>query len=784
MYRYLTLLYLLCLPVLSFANEDNDGTGTIKGTIITSDNKPASDVTVQLGDKLKGTLTNENGEFTIRKVKPGNYIIQVSLLGYAPLLQNITVEANKTTTLQFQLQASDKELKEVIVTGSKNKFAQRESNYIARLPLNNLENPQVYNVISKELMQEQIAIDYKNALRNIPGAAVGFGGVNNGITYLILRGFWVTSQMRNGMAAMQSGGIDPVNVERIEVLKGPSGTLFGSSLISFGGFSNLVTRKPFETTKGEISYSTGSWNMNRLTADVNTALNKDKSLLLRVNAALHSENTFQTFGSLRSFAIAPSLSYKVNDRLTLSLDAELYKTKRSTLPAYGFENVTFKKITDLPLDYKQSLSSGDPLLEQGNMNIFAQAEYKISDKWTSSTQYAIGSATFDNTNYLWPMKWYNDSSVVRSFSAGRGSTSNSIQFQQNFTGDFKIGNLRNRLVAGVEVYYLANKNNVYGTLLYDSINVRKPIKPMSLARINDIVAGIGSPNQTLARQYRYSAYASDVLNITDQLLLMLSLRVDRFENKGTSTNGAKAPAAGVYSQTSVSPKLGLVYQVMKDRVSVFMNYMNGFQNVAPVTQPDQSILTPKPQYGNQIEVGTKLDIIQHKLSGTISYYNIKLNNAVRNDPDRLGFSIQDGTQVSKGVEVDIITNPLPGLNIVAGYGYNNFEYTKANKNQEGTSNGLPVHMGNFWVSYKFSGNVLKGFGLGFGGNHMSAVYPKNEAGALTIPEYTKFDATVFYDYQKFRLGLKLNNVTDKRYWGINNDPQNPRQIIGSVSYKF
>ncbi|WP_343303680.1 carboxypeptidase-like regulatory domain-containing protein [Chitinophaga niabensis] len=73
MFRYLTLLYLLCLPVLSFANEDNDGTGTIKGTIITSDNKPASDVTVQLGDKLKGTLTNENGEFTIRKVKPGNY---------------------------------------------------------------------------------------------------------------------------------------------------------------------------------------------------------------------------------------------------------------------------------------------------------------------------------------------------------------------------------------------------------------------------------------------------------------------------------------------------------------------------------------------------------------------------------------------------------------------------------------------------------------------------------------------------------------------------------------
>jgi len=780
------LLTGLLLPLLSSAanTEDPEGFGIVKGTVVTTDNQPAAQVSVQLGDNGRRAVTDERGEFVIRRVKPGNYIIQIMLLGHEPILQQITVEANKTVKLDFQLKASDKELKEVIITGNQNRFANKESGYVARMPIKNLENPQVYNVISKELMQEQMTVDYKAALRNIPGGAVSVGGVNNGITYLILRGFWVTSQIRNGMAALQSGGIDPVNVERVEVLKGPSGTLFGSSLISFGGFSNLVTKKPFDAVKGEITYTTGQWGLNRLTADINTPLNSDHSLLMRVNAAAHTENSFQSYGGSRNIALAPSFSYKVNDRLTLNLDAELYRVQRSTMPAYSFAGTTFKNIKDMPLDYFQSINSSDPLLNQGNVNVYAQAEYKISSNWTSSTQFSSGAATFTNSNYLWPTKWFNDSMIVRSFSAERGSVNRSVQFQQNFTGDFRIFNLRNRLVAGVEVHTTNNKGLDYGTLLYDTINIKHTIKPMSLERINSIVAGVGSPNQTVTKQNRYSAYVSDMLNFTDQLMVMLSLRADRFENKGTSTNGKPVPTGSTYEQTSLSPKLGVVYQPVKDKVAVFANYMNGFQNMAPIKQPDQATLILKPQYGNQIEVGTKMDIIRHKLTGTLSYYYIKLNNAVRNDPDRQGFSVQDGTQVSKGLEADIVANPFPGLNIVAGYGYNNFEYTKANKNVEGTSNGLPQHVGNGWISYRFSGNALNGLGLGFGGNYMSELYPNNEAGGLTKPAYTRLDATVFYEQQQFRIGLKVNNLANERYWGINNDPQPPRHINGSLSYKF
>lgn len=112
--------------------------------------------------------------------------------------------------------------------------------------------------------------------------------------------------LRNGVGSFTYATVDPANLERIEVIKGPSATLFGSTLSSFGGLFNRVTKKPFDTFKGEISYSAASWDLNRLTADINTPLNADKTALLRINTSLHSERSFQDAGFNKNFLFAPS----------------------------------------------------------------------------------------------------------------------------------------------------------------------------------------------------------------------------------------------------------------------------------------------------------------------------------------------------------------------------------------------------------------------------------------------------------------------------------------------
>jgi len=142
------------------------------------------------------------------------------------------------------------------------------------------------------------------------------------------------------------------------VIKGPSATLFGGVMVSYGGLVNRVTKKPFDVTKGDISYNVGSFGLSRLTADINTPLNEDKSLMLRVNAAYHTERSFQDYGRSNTEVIAPALTYKINDKLTLDLDFEAFHTKRNTTYIGSVAtngNVKVTSFDDLNLDFNNHL---------------------------------------------------------------------------------------------------------------------------------------------------------------------------------------------------------------------------------------------------------------------------------------------------------------------------------------------------------------------------------------------------------------------------------------------
>lgn len=259
------------------------------------------------------------------------------------------------------------------------------------------------------------------------------------------------------------------------------------------------------------------------------------------------------------------------------------------------------------------------------------------------------------------------------------------------------------------------------------------------------------------------SYVSDVLELTDKLSVMASLRYDKFKSIGTYSYNTDA-VTGAFEQEAFSPKFGAVYQVVKDQVSLFANYMNGFQFVSGIDYAGNAF---KPQYANQSEAGVKVELFNGKLTSTVSYYDIMVENVTRNDPDHAGFSIQDGSQVSKGIEAELIANPLPGLNILLGYGYNDSKLIKANATVEGkrpTSSGA-FSTANAWLSYKFTQKALKGLGLGIGGNYAGEQYIINSTAArFVIPEFTTLDATVFYDAKSFRISAKADNLTSTKYW--------------------
>ncbi|SEN56418.1 TonB-dependent siderophore receptor [Chitinophaga rupis] len=775
---------LLLLPLFGFAMNDENETdfGSIKGKITTNDNKAAAAVSIVVKGTAKNTLSNEDGTFTIHHLAPGSYELEVSLVGYETLTESVTVERNKTATINLQLQVSSTQLQEIIITHTKNKYAKKESEQIARLPIKNLENPQVYQVVGKALMDEQVATERTDIYRNIPGAVPNFiAGGSQGMT---MRGFSNTVGMRNGLVTSAVVPLNPIILERVEAIKGPAGTLFGSNRnITFGGVFNYVTKKPYEDFGGMISYTGGSYELSRVAADVNAPLNKDKTLLFRLNAAAQSEGSFQDQGYAKNYTVAPSFSYQVNERLKLTVEAELTRANYTTtsLAIGSLKNVTARNFKDLQLNYKASYINNGVDVSNGINNVQALVEYKISDKWKSQTNY-LYSEGFYKHFYWTTLTMLTDSTMGRSVRNQTPETFGNTELQQNFIGDFNIGSLRNRMVIGLDYNY--NYNDLYRvTLNLDAVNIRQPVKDVSVEELNALSVQKGFASTT-TKAYSYSAYASDVLNITPNLMAMLSLRVDRFTTKGTYTP-ATGKYAGEYSQTSLSPKFGLVYQVVPEKVSVFGNYMNGFVNLAPVPQPDNTILELKPQYGNQWEGGVKFDVISGKLSGSVSYYDIAVTNSTRIEViDGQNFTVQDGTQHSKGYEVEVIGNPAAGVNIIAGYAHNENKYTKASAALEGKYvTFAPKDVANLWVSYAIPQGKVKGLGFGVGGNYVSDSWFE-ATNTFVLPGYTLLNATIFYDQPKFRLSVKGNNLLNKQYWNTNGTPQKQLNFLASVAFKF
>lgn len=831
------LLLLISFIIFSVSPIYAQKKGTVSGHVTTSDHLVAQDITVRLKGTGMQQFTDASGFYEFKNVKPGTYTLSISGVGKKGEERTVRLTGAGEVVSDFVLLQTSDQLKEVNVSGHKqDRIIVKKSDYVSKMPLNNLENPQSYTTVTKEILNQQLVFNLDDALKNVAGLSKKYetSGLANSGAFFSLRGFSLQSNFRDGMVAHMNAGTDNANLESVEVIKGPSATLFGSSLTSYGGLINRVTKKPYKGVGGEISTTAGSFGFNRISADFNTPLDSAKKALFRLNTSYQDENSFRDNGFRKSFFVAPSFSYEISDRLSVAMNAEISSVKMGGgfynpfsfiqasilkplfgIPAsnpidlsinkvYGISNVN-----QLTLNNKLSYTANDLSMTTNSSNFLGEVNYKISDQWRSQT--IASSSVSRSSGYQTYMFILPDAIVKRNPNATGynyalrlvnkpEANQNDLQLQQNFIGDFKIGTMRNRLTAGLEYYqtkYSQVPNSYYGTVLGITYESLFDLVPLTGAMPNynsfnkvkvDSVQSKGklSSLNFYGNSSTYAAYVADVLNVTDRLLIMLSLRGDRFENKSIFDPVTNTSSAG-FKQTAFSPKFGAIYQVVKDQVSLFANMQNGFTNNPGNDFSGKSF---KPEQARQFEGGVKANAFDGRLSATASYYNIQVKDIIRSDAAHFGYSIQDGTQQSKGAELEIAASPVQGLSLIGGYAYNDSKYTKADADVQGLR---PVEAGaknqaNFWINYRFSIRSLDGLGAGIGASYQGKSLAVNSvsAGQLTLPSYTVLNAALSYDKPKYRIGLKMNNLTNKQYWiGWNAiSAQQPRCVLGSLTYKF
>ncbi|MFD2144596.1 TonB-dependent siderophore receptor [Mucilaginibacter antarcticus] len=468
---------------------------------------------------------------------------------------------------------------------------------------------------------------------------------------------------------------------------------------------------------------------------------------------------------------------------------------------------------DLGINYKNAYVNDDIRQYSRSMNYFAQANYQISDNFTSQTIFSSSNSYSDGSN---PFFYLGDDATAATFAPGTPASANghgyviradqatkdsklsAIEVQHNLNGDFKTGTIRHRFVFGLD-YQRQNSNQLFYSNFYG-------VAPLQSSTFNygsfnqAVINATNAANPLTAsntytyyfKTNTYSTYLSDVVNLTDRLIASVGLRLDHYRHAG-SENYDRVQTAPAFNQTTIAPKFGLIFQPIKDQLSLFGNYQNGFVNPGMYINAAGVTQVAKTQNANQIEGGVKLALFDGKLNGTISYYNIKLTNSLYSvtGPTPSVFSqAQDGTQVSKGFETEIIATPYMGFNVIAGFAYNNAKFTKADANVNGlrpVEAGSP-YLANFYLSYRLPETAVKGLGAGLGGNFASKNKVVNNvaSGTFVLPEYYLFNGNVFFDRTKYRVGVAVNNLTNKQYYtGYTTvNPQRLRQFILSASYKF
>ncbi|MGF6846441.1 iron complex outermembrane receptor protein [Chitinophaga sp. W3I9] len=762
---YLCFLCTVCFSVNAMA--DTEPLSAIRGLVVTSDGTPAAYVAVQIKEKNRGTLTNEKGEFVFKKLAPGKYTLQVMLIGYKTMSQEVIVEQDQIVQMKLQLEASDKQLKEVIVSGARNRYKNDSLSGSLRLRTPILEVPQNIQVISANVIADQQAFDLVDGItRNVSGAT-RVGHWDNQYANIRMRGSKIPA-FRNGMNIEASWGPtaeDAAMIDRVEFVKGPAGFMLAGG--EPGGFYNVVTKKPTGITKGAASISMGSFSTYRAALDFDGKLSKDGKLLYRLNVAGQQKDYYTKYNFNNRYLFAPVLKYLVDDRTSVTLE---YTYQGSTYLANGNYVFSGKKLLDE--DISNDFFYGDPSLTPGKLkdhSVYLYFDHKMNDKWEAHAQVAYFNFGME-ANSIWASKVDSAGNMGRTFSVADEAGENRFA-QASISGEEYTGTVRHRILAGVDMgnkkfwgdfRTLANidmvgdkKFNVYNPVYSIPIGTLPAID-----RSQSVKTRAGGSNYVSSVNYT-SAYIQDELGFfNNRLRLSLAGRFTYAETVG------KTKALAIKDNV-FTPRVGLSYSI--DKSTTIYGLFD--QSFVPVPGADSNQNAFKPIKGVDVEAGVKKEWSEGRWVASATVYRIARQNSLvsLNMKDSRGADVQEqlGETLTKGVEIDIAGEILPGLNATLNYAYTDSKISKESptattKTVGNITPNTATHITNAWLNYRIGKGVLNGLGVTGGIQWMADRYVGSATKVFSIPNYFRTDAGLSYVKGKYSVSLLVNSLLDNQ----------------------
>lgn len=721
----------------------------LKGTIVDSENEPIANAVITILETNTRQATTIDGAFEIA-VPNGTIHIKVTHLGHRTTERTIT-ESEKAKTVVIQMTHTSENLAEVTVNGSTNRYAETKSSLSLRVQSPIIDQPQNIQVIERQTLLDQGNLNMMDGvIRNVSGTQMlehwgSFARIH-------MRGFKIPA-FRNGMNVDMPWGPlseDMAMVDRIEFVKGPAG--FMATAGEPGGFYNIVTKKPVANPTQSIDFNMGSFNLLRTAVDVGGAVNNHENLTYRFNAMASTSQSYRDYDYTNRYTINPTIGYKIDDKTTLTAEYIFQHAEMAVLgSAYIFSPGEFG---DLPRDW----SVGEPNIDPTKINehnAFVSLDHQLNSNWNVHAQ--VGYMNYvQYGSSIWPSTLDSAGTLQRTLSIF--DALNEAYLGQAFVqGKAQTGGVTHKILAGLD---FQQKN--YFADWSQSGNLGGPIdvyNPTRFVSTSDIPVF----DRTLSiRQRAYGFYAASQTNQTaaifaqdelgflqDRVLLTLGGRLTSYAG---STYGASV------ENTAFTPRVGLNVQVT-DYAHVYGLFDQSF---LPQTGSDVNGDAFVPVEATDLEGGVKTKFFDGKWNASAGYFHMTKNNVLTSDPDNPMFSIQLGQVVSKGIEVDIQGEILPGLSVILNYANTDVRITEdTDESMIGTKlAGYAEHQTNGWLNYRFNNKTLKGFNISMGYQYQAnrSTWGWTSTNESLLPNYFRLDGALGWSNDKFSVNLNINNL--------------------------
>ena len=739
--------------------------GTIAGVVTDDAGSGLPGVTVTLtGPVLRTIFTDAEGGYRFTGLPPGTYEVLADLDAFATeAVGDVEVVPGSDVTVDIVLPLAVSE--EVTVRGTPpGRYHVDSTSSATRTDIPFIKLPRAVASVPEQIIIDQAATDVSEVYHNVSGVYQedGFGGTRDDYN---IRGFRRAQSYEDGHRLTFDGRVVMSNVERVEMLKGPA-SLFGQ--VRPGGILNVITKRPQPVARRYAQVTLGSYGQRRGMIDLTGPVREGSSTLYRVVSSVENSDSFRDFSQIDRDVFAPQVSFRPGINSSLNLRYEYMRDRRPL----DRGNII---LNGVPADVPRSRRFGEPWeLGDFRRHLFVgDFVHQINDRWSLSTKTFVELGTGDDFQAR-PLSVTEDGILTRRSDGSRDRNSTTYLLSGILQGNVSTGIVEHNLTLGID-----NRDRQS-----DRRFVRNPAQ-VELDIFNPVfglLAPAGDADLLFTHdrdELELGLFVQDHIGFSEHFSLLFGGRLDRFKQANLYTGALANRSNDLPWKTAFNPQVGAVYNPTAD-LALYTSYAESF---TPNTAFDDEGNVFDPREGRQFEVGFKTALNDDRVHTTVAWFDLKETNVLESVN---GVLMLVGEQQSRGFEVDISTQPVDGLNLIASYGYLDPEFLtggRAGNMPRNTAN----HSGSVYASFE-----RNRFGLS-GGAYYRGQRFVGSANMYALDPYAVVNLGAWYyipwNDRQMKLQLNVKNLTDAIYYhsggSLRLSPVPwPRQVVTTLGFDW